>query len=177
MGQNLVFVSGVHGVGKSTICKAICNELNLYYLSASELIKWSEFNRDPANKLVEDISKTQERLVSALNFSRQQGGNCLLDGHVCLFNSKSEVTRISLQTFELINPSIMCVITGTPHEIEESQKQRGGQVYSRRLIEEMQNSEVAHARQISTDLNVPLIQVHRSLLTYLILEIKTILKL
>jgi len=46
MFDNIVFVGGIHGVGKSTICQHICRELNMEYLSASELSKWEEINDD-----------------------------------------------------------------------------------------------------------------------------------
>lgn len=175
--KKLVFVGGVHGVGKSTICRSICDELGITYLSASDLIKWSELNVDPRNKLVKDISQTQDRLVTALNALVQVGKDYLLDGHFCLFNSQADVKRIPLATFKSIAPAVVCVITGTPSEIEESQGRRGGQVYSQSLIKEMQDSEVAHARQVSTDLRIPLIQAHRSSPLPLFLEIKNTLKL
>jgi adenylate kinase len=170
----LVFVGGVHGVGKSTICKLICDNLGIGYLSASDLIKWSELNTDPRNKLVLDIAHTQDRLVTALNASIQIGKKYLLDGHFCLFNSQSEVIKISLCTFQSISPSMICVITGKPQEIEQSQRQRGGQVYSQKRIEEMQNLEVAHARQISLDLKVLFIQASRSSVSDMSLQIKNI---
>jgi adenylate kinase len=53
---NIAFIGGIHGVGKSTICQQICDKLNLVYLSASELIKWSDINEDVKNKKVEIFS-------------------------------------------------------------------------------------------------------------------------
>ena len=42
--------TGIHGVGKCTICQQICSELNLEYLSASELLKWKAVIEDAKNK-------------------------------------------------------------------------------------------------------------------------------
>jgi len=33
--DNITFIGGIHGVGKSTICRQICDEIKLEYLSAS----------------------------------------------------------------------------------------------------------------------------------------------
>lgn len=173
--KTIVFIGGVHGVGKSTICKRICEELQLQSLSASELIKWSEVSEDPKSKLVENIPDTQRRLVRALE--QQTPGNYLLDGHLCLFNSLSEVTRISVNTFELINPSFLSVITASVEEIRLSQSERGGEVYDVKLISEMQRCEIEHANMIAEHLRIPFVQVSRSSIDYLISNIKNNLKL
>jgi adenylate kinase len=175
--KQLIFVGGVHGVGKSTICKTICSDLHLSYLSASELIRWSEITDDPANKLVKDIPDTQGLLVKAINSYNKTDARYLLDGHFCLFNINAEITRISLKTFEMIQPSIICVITGRADEIVQSQMSRGGQIHDVNVIAEMQNSEVDHAQLVAKHLCVPFIQTTRTSTTSLVSELKTTLKL
>jgi adenylate kinase len=64
---NIVFVGGIHGVGKRTIWQYICHELNMKYLSASELLRWEDINEDAKNKKVKDIPLTQNRLVLGLS--------------------------------------------------------------------------------------------------------------
>jgi adenylate kinase len=59
MFKNIFFIGGIHGVGKSTICQQVCREMNIEYLSASELLKWGEINDDVKNKNVEDITYTK----------------------------------------------------------------------------------------------------------------------
>lgn len=162
-------------MGKSTICKRICEELKFQYLSASELIRWSEVSEDPESKLVLNIPDTQSRLVNAL--AQQMRGNYLLDGHLCLFNSRSEVTRISVNTFELIDPSFLSVITASVEEIRLSQSERGGQVHDVRLISELQRCEIEHASMIAEHLGIPFIQVTRTLIDHLISNIKSTLNL
>lgn len=175
--ENLVFVGGVHGVGKSTICKSICIDLALYYLSASELIQWSALNDDPTNKLVKDIPDTQMRLVKSINTTRQADCKYLLDGHFCLFNTKSEITKISLRTFEEIRPSALYVITAKPDEIVLSQSARGGQIYDLGLINDMQSLEIEHAHEVAKHLGIPFLQIARNSIQSLISDLKNILKL
>src|SRR5690606_18775242 len=101
---NIIFIGGIHGVGKSTICQHICRELNMVYLSASELLKWEEINDDANNKKVKDIPFTQNRLITGLFNTIQKRHFYLLDGHYCLLNGKAEVEKISIDIFMQINP-------------------------------------------------------------------------
>ncbi len=55
------FIGGIHGVGKSSLCRDICNTTALLYVSESELLKWREITPDPSDKKVADISMTQSR--------------------------------------------------------------------------------------------------------------------
>ena len=60
--KNIIFIGGIHGVGKGTLCEKVCNELNLQHLSASEVLKWEEIS-EKENKLVNDFTLTQNRLI------------------------------------------------------------------------------------------------------------------
>jgi len=64
MTEKIAFIGGIHGVGKSTICRQICDEIKLEYLSASELLKWKEINEDVKNKKVISRPDTQDRLIT-----------------------------------------------------------------------------------------------------------------
>jgi broad-specificity NMP kinase len=68
MNIKIAFIGGIHGVGKSTICRQICSELNLEYLSASELIKWADLNEDAKNTK----SKRHSRHSKSLNIRLDQ---------------------------------------------------------------------------------------------------------
>jgi adenylate kinase len=118
MFNNIVFIGGIHGVGKSTICQHICRELNMEYLSASELLKWEEINDDAKNKKVNDIPLTQDRLITGLSKNIQNGHFYLLDGHFCLLNENDEVEKISKDIFMQINPKVLCLILGDITEIK-----------------------------------------------------------
>jgi len=55
--KNIIFIGGIHGVGKGTLCEKVCNDLNLLHLSASEVLKWEEIS-EKENKLVEGFNLT-----------------------------------------------------------------------------------------------------------------------
>lgn len=156
MFDNIIFIGGIHGVGKSTICQQICLELNLEYLSASELIKWKDINEDSKNKKVNDIPDTQNRLLRGLKNNIDKDRTYLLDGHYCLLNKDNRVEKISRDIFIQINPKALCLVLGDIREIKNRLEARDNKQYSYELLEHLQNSELDYAKLLSKDLNVPL---------------------
>lgn len=67
MYRNIIFVGGIHGVGKSTVCKQVGEKLGIEYLSASDVLKWRDIKADYKDKNVEDIGYTQDKLIVGLN--------------------------------------------------------------------------------------------------------------
>ena len=80
--NNIIFIGGIHGVGKGTICKEIVSKTDLIHITASEILKWNEINSSD-NKLVQNISSTQERLIYGLKNLIENDKQYLLDGHFC----------------------------------------------------------------------------------------------
>ena len=60
--KNIIFIGGIHGVGKGTVCKEIASKTDLIHITASEILKWNEISSSD-NKFVNNISSTQERLI------------------------------------------------------------------------------------------------------------------
>lgn len=156
MTKNIAFIGGIHGVGKSTICRQICDEVRLEYLSASELIKWKEINVDIKNKKVEDIPNTQDRLIIGLKNVIQNKQSYLLDGHYCLLNSQNEITNVPLDTFQQINPISLNIILGDIIEIKNRLETRDNKPYDLELLEQMQKNELDYAKYLSKTLGVTL---------------------
>lgn len=152
----IAFIGGIHGVGKSTVCKSLCQELKMEYLLASELLKWKEINNDVKNKKVQDISETQERLISVLDKTIQNGGHYMLDGHYSLLDSNSEVTKVPLDTFKQIAPFSLNIILGETSEVKMRLEQRDKREYDYALLKHLQDVELNNAEYISRALNIPL---------------------
>ena len=156
MRYNISFIGGIHGVGKSTICQQICDELKLEYLSASELLKWREVGEDFKNKKVKNIQATQEQLIIGLRNTLQKDKCYLLDGHYCLLNSENDVINIPIETFKTIKPISLNLIIGDIDEIKNRLEKRDSMPYNYKLLERMQNSELSYAEHLSKTLGVTL---------------------
>lgn len=174
--NKIAFIGGIHGVGKSTICRQICNELNLEYLSASELLKWKDINEDAKNKKVKDIPDTQNRLILGLTNMVKKDKNFLLDGHYCLLNSDNEVVNIPLDTFEKINPISLNLILGDISEIKERLETRDNKPYDYSLLERLQNEELTYAKHLSKKLGITLNIGNQSDYSDLLFSLRSFLK-
>lgn len=156
--NNVIFVGGIHGVGKSSLCLNICHELNIKYLSASELLKWSELNEDPKNKKVASIPDTQTRLILGLQKAVRENDYYLLDGHYCLLNKENVIVQVPLDTFKQINPKRMVLILGDITEVKKGLEARDNKLYNLGLLKSLQNEELAYAQHLSKTLSVELIK-------------------
>lgn len=156
MFNNIIFIGGIHGVGKSTICQHICRELTMEYLSASELLKWKDINEDSKNKKVKDISDTQNRLIIGLENTIQKDKFYLLDGHYCLLNSNNEISRIPVETFKQINPISFNLVLGNISEIKQRLEARDNKPYDYELLQRFQDEELAYVEYLSETFNISL---------------------
>lgn len=156
MFSNISFIGGIHGVGKSTICHDLCGKLGIEYLSASAVIKWAELNADPNNKRVENISLTQKRLIAGLSNAVKKENHYLLDGHYCLFDKNGKVTRVPYATFKAINPVSLHLIIGDVNKIKARIEERDQRIYDIAILKNMQEQEMAYAKELSQKLNVKL---------------------
>lgn len=156
--RKIIFVGGIHAVGKGTVCKKLSKKLNFIHLSASQVLKWEEIS-DLDNKKVQDFITTQERLLTNLNKIVKPNTRYLLDGHFTLLNSLGEPEKIDEATFIEIQPELIILIICEPKIIFERLKQRDDKIYNLSVLEKMQELEVEHAKHISNMLNIPLFTV------------------
>jgi adenylate kinase len=152
--RNLIFIGGIHGAGKGTLCKKICIELNLIHLSASEVLKWNEIS-DLQNKLVSDFTVTQNRLINNLTQIVNGQNKYLLDGHYCLLNNEQEPQKIEEETFNLIDPYAFVVVVDLISQIKSRLESRDGLNYDYKMLEKFQDMEVSYSMELANKLSKP----------------------
>lgn len=156
--RKIIFLGGIHAVGKGTVCEKLTQKFNLEYLSASQVLKWNEIS-DLKNKKVTDLSRTQDRLLINLNKIIKPNKKYLLDGHFTLLNLYGQPEKIDESTFIGIQPQLIILLTCEPQIILERLKQRDNTKYKLGILEKMQEMEVEHANYISKKLDIPLLTV------------------
>lgn len=149
--KNIVFIGGIHGVGKSSICKEIVEVLGWQHLTASEVLKWKNIS-----KQVENIGANQNRLISGLKNIIKPDAYYLLDGHFCLLDKSNKVSQIPESTFVDINPMALCLITDDVLSIKSRLEARDNKEYDASILSNMQVSEQHYAEQLSKKLNINL---------------------
>jgi len=161
--RNVIFVGGIHGVGKSTICKKLCSDLGLEYLSASKLI--SDYKNIlsrkiiDVGKLVKDIAQNQDILVRAVKENIELDKKYIIDGHFTLLDSAGDVQAIPLSVFSGLSLAGIVVLIDDPAAIQKRLSLRDGKQFDLELLESMQNQELSHADAVSLMLKIRAVAV------------------
>lgn len=152
----MIFVSGIHGVGKTYFCNLVKEKLGIKNYSASQLIAERGKKDFLADKYVLDIDKNQLLLLDAINELRQTGREFILDGHFCLLNEEGVITRIPMETYTLLKPDTMILLLENPKIIAERRFQRDGIRQDECAIIDFQEAEKVYATEIAEKLNIAL---------------------
>lgn len=153
--KKIIFVGGIHGVGKGTFCNRVSNLTNLVHLSSSSLIKWTEIS-SIENKKVIDINKTQERLVLGLEKATNQNNKYLLDGHFCLLDKENSTTNVPLKTFKRINPKGIIILQEDVNIIYRRLSNRDNLSYPLEVLSQLQKKEISRAKEVALRLKIEL---------------------
>jgi adenylate kinase len=151
---NIIFIAGVHGVGKSYFCSQIENNFGLPAFSASQLIKEVKISEIDINKKVIDAEENQEHLVVALKNIKTTSKTIILDGHFCLFTDEG-IINISEKVFQKIQLKSIFVLYDYPEKIYQRIKNRDGIELSIDIISELQYREIERAEFIANLINIP----------------------
>lgn len=132
-------------------------------------MKWDEISSSN-NKLVENLSSTQERLINGLEKIIKNENQYLLDGHFCLLNSLGVPCRIDEQTFDTINPKAISIVIDDVHKIARRLEARDQKRYSIDALDKFQQMEIEYAKYLSEKYSIPYIEIINS-------DYKSLLKL
>jgi len=156
----VLFVAGVHGVGKTTLCAEYAKNHGLLHKSASELIREE---KDAAvsrtSKLVKDIAGNQQLLINAVDRIRATGQTLLLDGHFALLNKTRKIETLPAKVFADLRIDGIVVIRDRASAIASRIKQRDGVGLVTKEIQALQSVELEQSKMVSHELGLPLIRV------------------
>lgn len=153
----VIFVSGIHGVGKTYFCNIMKKRLNVESYTASQLIASRRNEGFSESKLVSNIDDNQDLLVAAIEELRKAEKEFILDGHFCLLNESGEITRIPLDTYMLLKPDVIILLTERPEVIADRRLQRDNVCQDVSEITEFQEKEKCYAKEIAEKLDVSLV--------------------
>lgn len=150
----LVFVGGVHGVGKTTFCKSLAARIGYEHVTASQLIKEQKAVAISATKEVLDIADNQKLLLTALAQKKAQGHSLLLDGHFTLIAQGGNIQAIDKQVFADIAPQYIIMLHDTPEAIAKRLVKRDGVNVCIDSVANRQVGEMDHARLVAAHLGI-----------------------
>ena len=152
----MIFISGIHGVGKTFFCNLVKERLGIESYSASKLIADKKKSGFTPDKLVTDIDENQLYLLAAIKDLRSDAEDFLLDGHFCLLNQDGIITRIPISTFTMLAPDLIILLTEEPTIIVKRRKERDNIDSLVSDIKEFQDKEIEYAKEVSEFLNISL---------------------
>lgn len=155
--SKIIFIGGIHGVGKSTLCKRVSQNLGLETYSSGEIIKRGE---DLTNKDVYRIESNQNILLEGLKIILRQRDTILLDGHFVLITSDGKISKISLNTFRDISPVAIIMLEDEPSRIADRLFRRDMKQYSPSILSHLQDEEITYSDEVSKVLKIPYLKVH-----------------
>lgn len=155
MGRLRLFVGGVHGAGKGSLCKQLVDYLIGEYVSASQLLHWNT-----KCKQVKDVSYNQELLTELLQKHTQHDVDYVIDGHFALWNKNNECEVVPLETFVPLKLSAIIIVTCASELVQKRLKFRDSIIYKLEDIKALQSLEEKQAKVVAQTLGIPLMIVN-----------------
>ena len=131
--QALVFVGGVHGAGKSSICRALAALLPASHVTAGGLIRENASNATvtvgSGNKAVPNVDANQLLLLRGLELHRARLDDkpILLDGHFSLLDANGGVVAIPLAVYESLAPVAVVLVEADDETVRKRRVERDGE--------------------------------------------------
>lgn len=159
--RKIIFLAGVHGVGKTTLSRKIVSGTDIQSVVASELIKKSlQKEPDIGNKRVDDVKGNQNHFINAVNNYLNSSSKYILDGHFCLLNKQGLIEKIPLETFEELSPALIVLIYDDINSIHSRIVARAKNEVTVATIAAMQECELEHGFFVAKSLNIPFLSYH-----------------
>lgn len=153
----MIFVSGIHGVGKTYFCNEVKEKLGINTYSSSKLIAEKRNKGFSADKTVANIDENQLLLLEAIEQLREQGEEFILDGHFCLLDKDGYISRIPMETYTSLKPDKIILLIEKPSVIVARRLQRDGVVVKEADIDSFQREEMTYAEEVASKLGIQLI--------------------
>lgn len=152
----IVFVGGIHGVGKTYLGAPVAKQLGMRHATASKLIREERGLQSwGTDKRVEGIDENQAALISATNRLRSCGHKILLDGHFVLRGANGEFKEIDLQVFRDMQLGAVLLLEASLDSVMQRLNARGDVSWTITELQHFAELENAHAHQVSAELGIP----------------------
>jgi adenylate kinase len=159
--MSIIFLAGVHGVGKGFLGAPVANSLGISHLTASQLIREERGQATwGIDKKTSDLDDNQLALVRAVSQRRLIHRGILLDGHFVLRNAQGALTPLETKVFKELRLTGVIVLTEESNIIASRLAIRDKGEADVHAITELAKAESAHAEAVCHELGLPLTEIH-----------------
>ena len=156
MKGSTIFIAGVYGTGKSTMCSALSERLHIPAFSSGDLISSINGERYGANKTVTDKEYNQVLLAERVSELNRENERIILAGHFCIFNTDNHVDVLPESVYFALNITRIILLESDIHNIIAHLRYRDGKEFSEKSISTLIEKEREQSERISKRLNCPL---------------------
>ena len=160
--MSVIFLAGVHGVGKGFIGAPVAQALGFSHFTASQLIREEKGQATwGSDKKTSDLDENQIALIRALSQRRLTHSCILLDGHFVLRNAQGILTPLATEVFKELRLTGVILLTDESNVVAKRLALRDKSETSIEFISELAEAESAHALTVCRELRLPLAVVHQ----------------
>lgn len=151
----IIFIGGIHGVGKTYLGAPAAKSLGLRHATASQLIREERGLQSwGADKRVEGIDENQSALISATRRLRSEGEKLLLDGHFVLRGTNGEFNEIESDVFRDLQIGAVMLLHASVDVVFERLQARGDTSWKESELQLLAEREESHARRVAGELGI-----------------------
>lgn len=159
--MSVIFLAGVHGVGKGFVGAPVARVLGVSHFTASQLIREEKGQATwRTDKKTSDLDDNQLALIRAIRQRRLSHNSILLDGHFVLRNAQGTLTPLEAEVFKELCLSGVILLTEDSNVIARRLATRDKAETDIDAISELAEAESAHAQAVCRELDLPLTVIH-----------------
>lgn len=151
-----IFIAGVYGTGKSTMCSVLSEMLHIPAFSTGDLISATNGEQYGVNKAVSDKNKNQLLLAERVRQLTQKNKKIILAGHFCIFNADNDVEVLPESVYPALDISRIILLESDIQTIISNLRRRDGKNYPAKSVSVLIEKEREQSKQIAEQLNCPL---------------------
>lgn len=156
----MIFLGGVHGVGKTSMCAGVSESFGLQVISASAIIRAERAQPSlDSRTAVLNVGGNQGLLVRGVQrivADIPERYLYLLDGHFALRTLAGNIEEIDADVFQAIGVSGLICLIDDPAAIAQRLSARDGEVHDVIAISQLQAAELSAAEAVSRTLGLGL---------------------
>jgi adenylate kinase len=154
----MIFLGGVHGVGKTSMCEGITEKFGIKVVSASSIIRAERtYPSLDSRTAVMNVGGNQGLLIRGVQrLITDAPGNYLLDGHFALRTLDGNIEGIAVDVFQSIGVSGLICLVDESSAIAQRLAARDGEEHDVDAISKLQAAELSSAEFVSRTLGTHL---------------------
>ena len=153
--RQIIFLAGIHGVGKSTLAKQLTDRTGIECFSASDLIRAEKNSPVDKSKSVLDPDSNQSLLLDAITTHTPKVSHFILDGHFTLWNN-DKIFKVPLDVFEQLPLAGILILTNSSELIRSRLNERDDVYWELADISQKLKEEIDRGLFIAHSIGLPI---------------------